>query len=111
MVNTAPNIIHLITVLSGIHAHFTNHTDAKDVTVNMVSGNNLLGEGIKITSDKCPYTIDISTAEGANGALDISIWEDGTMVQRVQSTAAAPEERRTVKLHLIAVLKGEAVYD
>ena len=111
MIKCAPNVINLVSLLSGLYVYFQNNPEARHVTTTIVSGNILAGEGIKITSDKCQYRIDVSTAVDQDGALDVRIWEDGGMVHQIESVADSAVERRELKNEIIAILKGDKVFE
>jgi hypothetical protein len=107
--NMSPGVFLMITLLGRIHMHY--HTKQSPVTVNVEAGEILAGEGIHITSDKCPYRVSIDIDKGLTGKLNICYWRDGEMLSSGAFDTMDGTLRNVMFLELCKVLDGEVVFE
>lgn len=107
--NMSPGVFLMITLLGRIHMNY--HPKQSSVTVNVEAGEILAGEGIHVTSDKCPYRVSIDIDEGLEGKLNICYWHDGAMLRSESFGVTDRALRNVMFLELCKVLDGEVVFE
>lgn len=114
-VKTDGKLIALVSILSGIHVRYLHRRDKQSTHVVMTSGERLSGEGIRLTSDQCKYTLDIVLADGDNDTLIVRVLDDTSgsieTVNVIEHSDTTPEKRSELKDTICGILDGVIVYE
>lgn len=105
MIYTAGNIIALSTLIAAVHCQFLYHD--REIEVVVKADDHPLGDRILMTSNACPYKLDVSL-EGDE--LVVSVWEDDVRHDQIR-ILGEPEERRVLKDTVVNILKGAITFE